>query len=178
MFFIPGILISFLTFPGVIVHELAHQLFCRLSRVPVFEVCYFQRGNPCGYVVHEKVDNPWKSFIICIGPLIFNTLIGTLILFPEAIEVIEFKNYTNPLSLFLAWFGISILMHSFPSSGDAENLYESVIKNKSVNIFIKILILPVVGLIYVGSYGSIVWLDLVYAVGIGMLIPVVITNFI
>lgn len=29
MFFIPGQLIALVTFPGVIVHELAHQLFCR-----------------------------------------------------------------------------------------------------------------------------------------------------
>jgi hypothetical protein len=178
MFFIPGFLISLLTFPGVIVHEFAHQLFCRLSRVPVFEVCYFRLSNPCGYVIHEKVESPMKNLLICVGPFLINTVIGALILFPASIEVMEFKSYTNPLSLFLAWLGISILMHSFPSSGDAKSLYQSVIKNKSVNILAKIVILPVIGLIYVGAIGSVVWLDFFYAIGVGMFIPSLISNFI
>lgn len=50
---IPGFLISILTFPGVIVHEIAHQLFCRICGVAVLDVCYFKAGNPAGYVVHE-----------------------------------------------------------------------------------------------------------------------------
>lgn len=50
---IPGFLISIVTFPGVIVHEMAHQIFCRLCGVAVFDVCYFRFGNPSGYVVHE-----------------------------------------------------------------------------------------------------------------------------
>ena len=171
MFFIPGVLISIITFPGVIVHEFAHQLFCRLSRVPVFKVCYFRFANPCGYVIHESVESPWKNLIISIGPFIVNSILGAIIIFPAAIDVMEFKDYTNPLSLLLAWLGVSILMHSFPSSGDASSLYESVIKNRSVNILIKIVMLPVVGLIYLGAFGSVVWLDLIYAIGIGMFIP-------
>lgn len=39
---IPGFLISIATFPGVIVHEAAHQLFCRLTKVAVLDVCYFR----------------------------------------------------------------------------------------------------------------------------------------
>lgn len=171
MFFIPGILISLITFPGVIVHEAAHQFFCRVCRVPVLEVCYFRVGNPSGYVAHEVVTSPLKNYLISMGPFFFNTIVGAAIIFPAAIEVIEFQNYTNPLSLVLAWLGVSILMHSFPSTGDAQSLYESVIKNPSVNIFAKILVLPFVGLIYLGAFGSIIWLDLLYALGVGMLLP-------
>ena len=42
MFVIPGFIISLVTFPGVIVHELAHQIFCMLMKVPVYDVKYFQ----------------------------------------------------------------------------------------------------------------------------------------
>ena len=42
MFIIPGFLISFVTFPGVIMHELGHQVACWLSKVAVFNVKYFQ----------------------------------------------------------------------------------------------------------------------------------------
>ncbi|MHB1452775.1 MAG: DUF3267 domain-containing protein [Saccharofermentanales bacterium] len=176
MFIIPGVIISIITFPGVIVHELAHQLFCRIFRVPVYEVCYFRFQNPCGYVVHEAISDPFKNLMISVGPFIFNSLLGILIVFPAAIEVLEFGNYGNPLYLLLAWLGVSILMHSFPSTGDAESLYKTVIKNKSVRLWAKIPVLPVVGLIYVGAFGSIFWLDLAYAVGVAMLVPNLVIN--
>ena len=51
---IPGFLISLVTFPGVIVHELAHVVFCRLTKTPILSVCYFRLGNPAGYVIHER----------------------------------------------------------------------------------------------------------------------------
>ena len=54
MIIIPGWLIALVTFPGVIVHEAAHFLFCRLRRVAVFDVCYLRFGNPAGYVIHSK----------------------------------------------------------------------------------------------------------------------------
>lgn len=47
-----------LPFPGVMVHELAHQLFCRLMGVPVYEVKYFQFADTCGYVAHEPAERP------------------------------------------------------------------------------------------------------------------------
>jgi hypothetical protein len=77
MFFIPGIAITMLTFPGVIVHELAHQLFCRLFKIPVFEVVYFQMKNPAGYVLHETPQSKWQTMMISVGPFVLNTLLGT-----------------------------------------------------------------------------------------------------
>ena len=40
---IPGPIIALLTFPGVIVHEFAHKLFCDIFNVPVYYVNYFKR---------------------------------------------------------------------------------------------------------------------------------------
>jgi hypothetical protein len=48
MFFIPGQLISLLSFPGIIVHEFAHLIFCRLRKVAILDVCYFRFDNPAG----------------------------------------------------------------------------------------------------------------------------------
>lgn len=83
MIIIPGFLISLLTFPGVMVHEFAHQLFCRIMRVPVYDVVYFQAKNP--------------------------------------------------LTLLLGWLGVSILMHAFPSTGDAKVMVKAILKNQDVN---------------------------------------------
>lgn len=58
---IPGIVISVLTFPGVIVHEAANLLFCRFAGLAVFDVRYFRFGNPAGYVLHETTSDFRKT---------------------------------------------------------------------------------------------------------------------
>ena len=75
------------------------------------------------------------------------------------------------MNLVLGWLGFSILMHAFPSTGDAKNMIDQILKNPEVGILPKILSAPAVGLIYAGAFGSIFWLDLVYAAAVAMLIP-------
>ncbi len=166
---IPGFLISIATFPGVIVHEAAHQLFCRLTKVAVLDVCYFRLKNPCGYVVHEIPNNEYKNIIIGIGPFILNTILGAIIALPAAIPVITF-GAGSLLDYFLIWLGVSIAMHSFPSTGDAKSIWSSV-RSKKTSIWSKIIATPIVGLIYVGAVGSVFWLDFLYGLGVAMFIP-------
>jgi len=167
--FVPGFIINMITFPGVIVHELAHQLFCRLYKVPVFKVVYFQVGNPSGYVLHETPPKKWQSLMISIGPFILNTLIGALVAFPGALPVFTFQN-TNILHYLLLYLGASIAMHAFPSTGDAEVIWQSV-KDDSASLAMKIIGYPTVGLIYLGAIGSFIWLDLLYGMGVAFGFP-------
>lgn len=178
MFFVPGKFIAVLTFPGVIVHELAHQFFCYLCHIPVYEVKYFQFKNPNGYVIHEKSNNPLSSFVISIGPFLINTLLGAFILFPATIENSVFGISSIALNNVTYWLGLSIIMHAFPSIPDAKVLVQNILKNNDVNILIKILVSPFIGLIYLGAAGSVFWLDLGYAILISQLIPKIIAQFI
>ena len=96
---IPGWFISIVTFPGVIVHEAAHMLFCRLRRVAVLDVCFFRTGNPAGYVLHEPVADFNTQFLICVGPFIVNSLLCFLICFPAFVPVRVFGSPgTLPIS--------------------------------------------------------------------------------
>ena len=169
MFFIPGFLISLLTFPGVIVHELAHQLFCRIFKVPVFKVVYIQAGNPAGFVLHEAVKNKMQGILISVGPFFINTIVGALISLPAALPVFVF-NTAGPLDYVLIYLGISIAMHAFPSRGDANVIWEAM-KESNTPIWVKIIGYPVVGLIYLGSLGSFFWLDLLYGFGVAVMLP-------
>lgn len=168
---IPGFIISFITFPGVIIHELAHQIFCYLCGLKVYEVKYFQASNPCGYVVHEATDHPGKVFLTAMGPFFINTLLGLLIILPASIEVIAFNEYNNVLNLILGWLGFSILMHSFPSTGDAKVMVKQILKNSKVGIIPKILAAPFIALVYAGAIGSMFWLDVIYAAAVAMILP-------
>ena len=167
--FIPGFLLSIVTFPGVIVHEFAHQLFCRLYKVPVFQVVYFRVGNPAGYVIHEKPSNKWQAVMISIGPFFVNTIIGALIALPAALPVFVYHN-ANPFHYLLIYLGVSIAMHAFPSTGDANSIV-STLREPDTKLYIRIIGYPLVGLIYIGSLGSMFWLDLIYGVGVAVGLP-------
>ncbi len=167
---IPGFIISILTFPGVIVHEFAHVLFCKLRGIAVLDVCYFQVGNPAGYVIHGEIDDFNTSFLVCVGPFIVNTLLCALICFPALIPMQVF-GVTEYLSYFLLWLGVSIGMHAFPSTQDASNLFVYAKKAASeFNVF-AILTLPLVGVIYIANILSFFWVDFFYGMFIGIGLP-------
>jgi hypothetical protein len=168
--FIPGFLISWATFPGVIVHEAAHMFFCKLRRVAVLDVCFFRFGNPAGYVVHEKITNFNSAFLVCIGPLLINSLLCILICFPAFLPMKIFGT-EDPLSYFLLWLGISIGMHAFPSTQDANVLLEQAKMAARSLHPLAILSFPLVVLIYVANVLSIFWADYLYGVFLGIGLP-------
>ena len=172
--FIPGFIIALITFPGVIVHEAAHQLFCRLYKVSVLDVCYFRLGNPSGYVIHEPPRKASHNILIGTGPFFVNSIVGALIATPAMIPIITFGS-GDFLDYFLAWIGLSVAMHAFPSTGDAKSIWAAV-TSKGTPILTKLVAIPVVGLIYIGAIGSIFWLDLLYGVGIAIALPTLIVN--
>jgi len=158
-----GWLIALITFPGIILHEWAHKFFCDRTRVPVYKTCYFRLGNPAGYVIHGQVNNYGKAFLIATAPFLVNTTIS-VVLFSIALIL--------PLGLaayILFWLGISIAMHSFPSSQDADNLW-SYSKTAWRRNPLVLFGFPVVGLIKLARLLSAPWFDLVYAIVLLLLI--------
>jgi hypothetical protein len=172
--FIPGFIIALLTFPGIIVHEFAHKLFCQWTRTRVLEVCYFRFGNPAGFVVHENPTSVWKHILIDIGPFFINTFFGFVIgLLLNPLRASAYRSHSGYASFFLyliSWIGFSIAMNSFPSIGDAMSIWSAIRKDESP-ISAKILGTPLVGLIYIGAIGSVYWLNLFYAAFIVVLLP-------
>ena len=184
MFFIPGFLIAIVTFPGVIVHELAHQFFCRLFKVPVLKVCYFRVGNPSGYVLHEPPSSGWVSLLISIGPFFVNSIVGPLVALPA---ILSFK-FAPPspqgmelgmafLNVFLAWLGVSIAMHAFPSTGDAKTMWKKMFE-PGQSIALKLVGVPLAAIIFIGAMGSIFWLDLIYGGAITLGLPQLLVHLI
>ena len=166
---IPAFIISWLTFPGIFIHEVAHELFCVLTRTRVLEVCYFRFNIPPGFVVHEKPSSVWKNILIGVGPLIVNTGLGLVI----GILALSYRapgigqDFIFPI---LMWLAISIAMHSFPSPEDAKSIW-TAITDKNAPPAAKTVGTPLCGLILFGAIGSIFWLDLVYGIGIVIGIP-------
>lgn len=173
MFVIPGFIISILTFPGVIVHEAAHMLFCKQRRVPVLDVCFFRIGNPAGYVVHGEIDDFSTAFFISVGPFVVNSLLCMFICFPAFIPLRVF-GVSEPLSYLLLWLGVSIGMHAFPSIGDGQALLQHAKKAASSFNVLAILSFPLVVLIYAANVLSFFWVDYLYGLAIGLGVPALI----
>lgn len=173
--FIPGEVIAALTFPGVIVHEAAHMLFCRMRRVAIMDVCFFRFGNPAGYVIHEQMADFLSTFAITVGPVLVNSILCFLICFPAFLPLRAFDQ-ADPLSIFLLWLGVSIGMHAFPSTADAKGLWDHAKRAAGGGNPLAMISFPLVILIYLANIGSILWLDLLYGIGIGIGLPMLLID--
>ena len=153
MILIPGHIIAKFTFPGVVVHEFAHMLFCKVRKVAIIDVCYFRDGD-----------------LISMGPFFVNSLLCLLICMPAYIPL-KFFEIENIYFYFLLWLGISIGMHAIPSNQDATNVYnEAKIHARKGNL-LAIISFPIVGLIYIFNLLRVLWADVFYGVGVGLGIP-------
>lgn len=157
--FIPGWIISLLTFPGVVVHEVGHKVFCDIFRVKVHEAKYFRLGNPAGYVVHDIPDKFYKTFFIDVGPFIVNNFMAILIFSLSTLFA-----FNDLLWAFFVWLGISIAMNSFPSSHDAKVLWNESKKYLSKGNIIAIIGFPFSILIRIANALSVIWFDLIFAI--------------
>ncbi len=167
---IPGILIAVLTFPGVIVHEAAHLLFCRLRKIAVLEVCFFRLGNPAGYVVHESIESFPAAFLVAVGPFIINSLLCIVFCFP-ALFPMRIFGQESFLSYFWIWLGVSIGMHAFPSTQDARGLWIQAREAAKMGSVLAVASFPIVALIYVANLLSFFWFDAIYGVALGLGLP-------
>lgn len=171
MFFIPWWLISILTFPGVIIHELAHKLFCDITKTPVFEVKYFQFWNPAGYVLHWETQGLKNSFLISIWPLIVNSIICMIMTMPFVFSVFILKESNiNTVFMLMGWIGFSVGMHAFPSNHDIDNFVSEVKRTKNKGL-LYVIAYVFSGIIRLANVLRIVWFDLIYAIGISYIIP-------
>ena len=172
MFFIPGWLVELITFPGVIVHEIAHRIFCHLTGVPVYDVRYFKvAGHPSGYVIHGHPKNLRSAFLISIGPLIVNTLLCALLGFVGVVPILILNDAAPQFaSGIMLWLGISIGMHAFPSNHDAREFAAQVQAARGTGVLYYIATL-FSGLLTVTNFLRVIWFDAIYAIAVSFALP-------
>ncbi|MEM7362014.1 MAG: metalloprotease family protein [Bacteroidota bacterium] len=163
--FIPGQFIALITFPGVMIHELAHELFCYLTGVKVYEVCYFQFDkDETGYVLHEATESVIKNFLISMAPLLLGTFLPLLIF---SFGFLLFEKESVFLYPFF-WLGGSIGMHAFPSNGDASILNKAVKEKLKNDNYLVVICYPFLVLVWLANLLSFFWADLAYSALLGI----------
>ncbi len=145
---------------------MAHEFFCRVLGVPVRKVCYFRFGNPAGCVIHDSPTKAVQHVLIGTGPFLFNTCLGALAAVLRLLPSLR----GSTAGYVLLWLGVSIAMHSFPSTGDAKSIWRGL-WSRGMSIPARLVSIPIVVLIYLGALGSVFWLDLIYGVAVVVYAP-------
>jgi hypothetical protein len=127
--------------PGIIMHELSHAMCCVLSGTRIFNMKLFGFQNPPGYVEHAQPEKFIHSFIISMGPLIFNSLAAMLIFAQVPRPIFEIK------SVILFWLAIAFGLNAVPSMGDTKTLFASANKKIRRNPLI-IVAYPFIGVLF------------------------------
>lgn len=151
-----GLIVAWVTFPGVILHEWSHKFFCDRADVPVYEVCYFRLGNPVGYVKHGEITRYKDLFLITMAPFLINSVLALMMFILPSLKI------EANITMFFNWLGISFAMHAFPSDGDAMHIWERS-KNAWRQNPIALLGFPLVIVIVIANLLRIFWFDLIYA---------------
>jgi len=167
--FVFRIILILASIPGVIVHELGHQILCHLTGTRVLKVCYFRFGIPAGYVMHERPRSVWRHMFISLGPFLVNTTVAF------ALGWLALNGHLPGASVWTAkvlplWLAVAIAMHAFPSFGDAESFLDAV-WTRGAGFFAKLLGTPVALLMFLGAFLGNYGLDLLFGLGIGWLGP-------
>jgi hypothetical protein len=157
-------ILSYMTFPGVIVHEFAHAWACRRMGVRVIKVCYLRLGNPLGYVLHGRPATALQHIIIATAPFFVATFLSLIIscaagAFFVSHAAVDYQDAILALSL---WLSFSVALHAFPSSGDADALWGDL-NSSHVSLAGKLLLVPVVGLIRLAGFGRHFRFDAIFA---------------
>ena len=169
------LVLAYLTFPGVVVHEYAHAWACRRMGIRIIKVCYLRLGNPLGYVLHERPGYAVQHIMVAVAPFFVSTVIALAVSLAATVLVASHalegsQDIVMPLGV---WLGFSIALHAFPSCGDADSLWNEV-RSPDVGLFAKLALVPVVGMIRLTGFGSRVWLDVLYAVTVVAVPPLLV----
>jgi hypothetical protein len=161
MFLIPNWLVSLFSFPGVVIHEFSHEMFCRFFGIKVNKVVYFQFDSEiAGFVDHETPQKISQLFWISMGPIVGNTIISILLA-----HYSFFTASTLNIKIITAWLAFTIALHAFPSNTDARNILDEAkaIRKNGGSVFYY-LAYPFFALIWTVNKLKFFWFDVVYAV--------------
>lgn len=163
------LVLALLGFPGIILHELGHQVGCWLTGTRVLQVRYLRLGVPAGYVVHERPASTWRHAVIATGPFLLNSLLA----FGAGWVQLQGWWRTDPAWLapwLLWWLGVAAGMHAFPSLQDATELLDAV-WSRGAGFLAKLLITPVGAVMVLGAFASWVFLDLAWGLALTWFAP-------
>lgn len=158
---------EFLSIIGIIVHEFSHYLMCVFLDVEILDWSIYPTSDEnkiqFGSFTYAYTDNFRTNALINLAPLLFNTLIGVIMIIMTVDTLIP----QTPLQTVYYFVILSILAKAIPSLGDVNNLEKY--KSKNIGVSYILLVYPARMLAELSIY----YVD--YLIAVGMFYIVFIT---
>lgn len=173
MIFIPGIVITIVTFPGFIMQSVARRFACDILGVPVYEAHYVK-----GTIVHHRIDSIHRAAFVAYAPFVMNGALCAILMFPVAFSQFlgaEPDGLDAAVQSLLGWAGVSMGMHALPASATVKEVEARIPSEERY----KLGYLPIraAGLVFkITSALKRVWIDLGFALAVGFAVPYVIVT--
>lgn len=154
-------LIQFVLAPGIVAHEFAHWLACKLTGTRVHEVCWFRFGDPAGYVVHDRAASATAGVLIGFAPTLFNAALGAGLAYRGALALLSRTVPSGTQAALLA-LGFVVALRAFPSRADAKAMWDAA-GSARFGLLKRLMVAPLWLLVQLLSLGSKLWLDAFFA---------------
>jgi len=105
--------------PGIVSHEYAHVLGCRLWSVEIHSRPTLNLFGDDAYIEHASVDSFGADLTIALAPLLANALLGLVAFWLAATT-------SGLLAILPLWLGICFSLTAFPSRSDTDTLFETI----------------------------------------------------
>ncbi len=140
--------LSYIFFPGIILHELSHAIACVVLGVKITKIQWISKDG--GFVVHEHKKS-YKTIIISVIPFFLN------IVYSIACALLFNLDVGPLLKVILIWVGASSIFFCLPSKEDVKNVYDSIKetytkKQSLLKWLYKIILLPLTIFILILSW--------------------------
>lgn len=117
------------TAPGIVLHEFAHWLACRLLGVVVLDVAFFRLTGRPGYVEHGKPPTWWRTVAVALAPLLVNVIVAaTALQYAVAIHG-GVGPWPVAVGVGLVWVAASALVHAIPSLQDVRQVWTATLSH-------------------------------------------------
>jgi hypothetical protein len=157
-----------LSWPGCAAHELVKRLVCRLAGISVHQVCYWRVGSPMVYVEHESPVQLRHGLALSLVPWLITTVIALGI----AWAAVGLEGYaeTRILMPWMTLLAVAIGIGALPSMRDARDLWQAM-RRQTETTRAGYLVAPAVAFTYAGAVAPLLWLDVLYGLAVGFVLP-------
>ncbi|MDP9267077.1 MAG: hypothetical protein M3P27_01970 [Acidobacteriota bacterium] len=165
-----GIFLTALTFPGAMVREAAHLMFCRMFKLAIFDVRFLELAPPFGHVQHEHSNHFGAAAGETLGPFFINSALCVLFCWAVFLPVWELRIF-DPLAYLFYWLGFSMGVHALPGTADIKHLWKLAPAAAKRGNVLALLTFPLLAALRAVEFARAFWPGVAYAVALGVGVP-------
>lgn len=112
------VFVTLLLAPGLIAHEYAHYIACRILGVPTHRSPSVNLIGGVAYVDHARIESFGSELLVAVAPFVLNSCLAVLAFcFAAVLPAV--------LTEIVVWIGVCLSLTAVPSDSDTARLFEA-----------------------------------------------------